>query len=93
MRKAMVILALLAGCNGAEEPGDDPGRVVDVEENACGADGYQGLLGSNIAAVTLPADLNQRIIAPGTMVTMDYIPTRLNIRTDAEGVIVEVYCG
>ena len=34
-----------------------------------------------------------RIIAPGTMVTMDYIESRLNIYTDDAGLIQRLGCG
>ena len=34
-----------------------------------------------------------RIIPPGTAVTMDYIPDRLNLEVDDQGLITRVYCG
>ena len=34
-----------------------------------------------------------RVIAPGMAVTMDYSPARLNLETDAAGVISRAYCG
>ncbi|CUH23684.1 Peptidase inhibitor I78 family protein [Jannaschia seosinensis] len=83
MRRMMVILLMLGACNEATGKSGDE----------CGADGYRGLVGANIAAVTLPAELNDRVIGPDTMVTMDYDPTRLNIRVDEDGRIVELYCG
>ncbi len=61
--------------------------------DACGASGYQTLVGVNVAAVTLPADLKHRIIRPGDVVTQDYRAGRLNIRTDENGQIVSVSCG
>ncbi len=59
----------------------------------CGAGDYQSLVGSSIAAVTLPADLNHRVIGPDDAYTMDYRPDRLNIYTDEDGIITEVKCG
>lgn len=61
--------------------------------DACGASGYQSLVGRPLAAVTLPADVNTRVIEPDSAVTLDYKPERLNIRLNEEGRIVEVYCG
>ena len=82
--RPLLLLPLLAACApGGALPGPD----------ACGASGYRGLVGQPLAAVTLPAALNDRVIRPGTPVTMDYDPTRLNLRLDAEGVIVAVDCG
>ena len=34
-----------------------------------------------------------RVIAPGSLITMDYLPTRLNIETNAAGLIVAIRCG
>ena len=62
-------------------------------EDACGAAGYQAIVGSPLAAVTLPADLGARIIEPGAAVTMDYNPERLNIEVDTDGRITRVSCG
>jgi hypothetical protein len=72
----------LAGC-----------QAVDDAPDACGAERYGSLIGTPVAAVTLPADLDFRIIGPDDVVTMDYDPTRLNLRTDAGGTIVAVDCG
>ncbi|WP_421749836.1 I78 family peptidase inhibitor [Cognatishimia sp.] len=34
-----------------------------------------------------------RILKPGMMMTMDHIPTRLNLITDDDGVITRWHCG
>ncbi|MDY0957429.1 I78 family peptidase inhibitor [Sphingomonas sp. CFBP8993] len=34
-----------------------------------------------------------RVIAPGTVVTMDYRPDRLNIETDDQGRVTRLRCG
>jgi hypothetical protein len=59
----------------------------------CHAADYQSLVGSNIAAVTLPADLNHRVIRPGDTVTEEFNAERLSIYTDEAGVITEAKCG
>ena len=61
--------------------------------DACSAADYQSLTGARLAAVTLPADLNIRIIGPGQVVTTDYDAERLNIDVDVVGNIIRVYCG
>ncbi|MEM7491111.1 MAG: I78 family peptidase inhibitor [Pseudomonadota bacterium] len=81
---AVMGMVALAACRPAEEPGG---------EDACGAAGYGSLVGTNIAAVSLPASLNHRVIGPDTAVTMDFIAERLNIRVDGDGVITELDCG
>ncbi|MEJ6394255.1 I78 family peptidase inhibitor [Gymnodinialimonas sp. 2305UL16-5] len=70
---------ILAGCQG--------------EADTCNSAGYSSLVGSNIAAVTLPADLNMRIIGPDDLVTTDFAPERLNIEVDATGTIQRLTCG
>ncbi|SFO93257.1 I78 family peptidase inhibitor [Tranquillimonas alkanivorans] len=80
-------LAALTGCAPMDEASGPTG------EGSCGADGYGSLVGAQLAAVTMPADLNARIIGPDTMVTQDYQPGRLNIVVDEDGYITRVYCG
>lgn len=82
-----VILAcvlMVGGCVVTKQP--DP--------NACGASGMQNLIGKDddvLAAFTLPQ--GTRFIYPGTPVTEDYRPDRLNIDIDQSGVITGVWCG
>lgn len=34
-----------------------------------------------------------RILGPNSMATMDYSPERINVRTDEDGVVLDVTCG
>lgn len=61
--------------------------------DTCGADDYAGLVGTPIAAVTLPAELGARVIGPGDVVTTDFVPERLNIEVDEDGVVTGLRCG
>jgi Peptidase inhibitor I78 family len=64
------------------------------EQNACGAAGMQYLVGQDddvLAATTLPR--GTRLLYPGTPVTEDYSPGRLNIDIDQSGAITGVWCG
>lgn len=83
MGKAALLLVLaLSAC------------VAVPEENACGAAGMQDLVGQEddvLAAMTLPQ--GTRFIYPGTAVTEDYSPARLNIDIDQFGRITGVWCG
>ncbi len=83
---ALFALPLIA-CGTATNT--DPAPAAD----ACGASGYQSLIGANIAAVTLPAELNHRVIGPNDAYTEDHVPSRLNIFTDENGAIITVRCG
>lgn len=86
MRAVLAVAALVvAGCDG--------GAIQAGPEDACNAGGYAGLVGSDLAAVTLPAALNDRVLGPGDVATLDYDPTRLNIRVDAENRVLSLDCG
>ena len=74
------ILALVSACQSETASG-------------CGAEDYGWLVGQQLAAVTLPADLGARIVGPDSIVTTDFRPDRLNISVDGSGVIDRVYCG
>lgn len=44
----------------------------------------------------LPAEFtggNVRVIGPNMAVTMDYVPSRLNILTDEDGIVQKAHCG
>lgn len=85
MRRVPILLAAgLAACT-ASPP--------DPSAPACGADGYQSLVGRPLAAVSLPADLPQRVIRPGEIVTMEYRADRLTIDVDESGTVTSVRCG
>ncbi|MCA0961678.1 I78 family peptidase inhibitor [Salipiger bermudensis] len=84
----MALAALpLSACIADETPGAaDP-------TDTCGRTGYSSLVGSNIAAVSLPADKTIRVLEEGQPATMDYLEQRLNIETDEDGIILRLYCG
>ena len=79
---AATVLACLALAACAEE-----------EPVPCPAPDYESLVGTNIAAVTLPADLETRIYEEGSALTQDFRPERMNIETDSAGRILRLWCG
>jgi hypothetical protein len=83
--RATVTLALLALL---------PACVQAQPEDACGASGFQGLIGQTGEIARLIAlDQPMRVIEPGMAVTMDYRPDRINFELDQEGRIATVRCG
>lgn len=83
MKRLLAVLAL-AGCT----------EVIAAPEDLCGRAEVEGLVGENLAAVTMPTREGPvRVIKPGQMVTMDYKPSRLNIDVDDAGTITRVWCG
>lgn len=86
-RLTAVVLALTMIASGCVP-------VSGPEPETCGAEGMQDLVGQDkavFAAMTLP--MGTRIIPPGTAITEDYSPTRLNIDLDDKGRITRVWCG
>ena len=61
-------------------------------QDTCGAAQYRAMVGSQLAAVTFPADAGIRIIQPDTVVTQDFRADRINVIVDAGGVITSVEC-
>ena len=84
--------SLTAACDRIPSVPGLGGSDVDPTD-PCGAQGYTSLLGANLAAVTLPADLNDRVLRPGDLATADYDPSRLNIELDDSGTIIGLSCG
>jgi hypothetical protein len=80
---------MLAGC--AAPRVDAPGRD---DPQGCGAGRLAGWVGQPVSALDeqyLPASV--RILAPGTPVTEDYSPSRLNVDVDAARIITGFHCG
>ena len=87
MKNSVSVTAILAlaACAGTQQGPAAP--------DACGASDYQGLVGAQLAAVTLPAGLNMDIIAYGAEPPSPADPARVLLQLDAEGRISRVYCG
>lgn len=83
---AIVSLLALSACVAAP-PAPDP-------ETACGAAGFQGLVGqSGQIARMLVLHQPLRVIPPHSAVTMDYRPERINFELDGADRIAAVRCG
>jgi len=97
MRIFLFVVALgLTGCMPDQEQSEDTSAKVDTPPNLageCPADTLQGLIGQTYAEDLIDYDGRIRVIPPGSAVTMDFLPGRLNISTDADGVIRRITCG
>ena len=93
----LTMLVTVSACAAVQDPDVAPPPDVLIlkptKEDPCGARAYQELVGTNLAAVTMPDDLNARTIRPGQFVTMEYIASRMNIHVDEDGAIQRVTCG
>ena len=83
----LVLSGLLLGA--CQSHGADPASIDD----GCGAGRYQHLLGTLVSETDFSGIDDVRIIPPGTAVTLDYRPDRLNVETDAKGIITRIACG
>jgi len=108
MRKLMITACLLAlaACGQtttpaattetpvAEAPITTPTNAAEATAaDTCGAAAHQALIGtpaSEIDLATYPA--GTRIVTPETMVTQDFVPTRLNITTGTDGNVASLNC-
>lgn len=88
----IVVLAGVVSCQFTpNRPQDTPAKNV---KDACGASALQVLVGMRASEIDLKDHKGDvRIIGPDTAVTMDYVPERLNISTDANGAIKRITCG
>lgn len=89
LRSALFLTALLSLGACVVIPVEPP-----VQENACGAADLQYLVGGSARVLErMRFGTDVRIIRPGTAVTMDYSPARLNIVIDDFETVTRVYCG
>jgi hypothetical protein len=98
IRASLFVLALSAAAcapPASETPPETPTpqtREEATAQDSCGAAQYRSMIGSNLAAVTFPADAGIRVIQPDSMVTQDFRPDRLNVIVDANGLITALEC-
>ncbi|MCQ0970918.1 I78 family peptidase inhibitor [Paracoccus sp. TK19116] len=69
--------------------GSDPSAGPDT----CGAAAYQGYVGQQSPAITVPPGTDYRSYRTGDPVTMDFNENRINFEYDRQGVLVKVSCG
>ena len=91
MRLAILGLLALAACSGASPP--QKGTAMQ-NEMICGAQGLAHLVGQPADSFDFGTlDVDVRILPPGSMMTMDHRPDRLNVDLDDAGVITRLWCG
>lgn len=99
-RTAIGGLALMTmACTATPPPEDDHVPVHGDTGYICDADPAQSLVGQvassglGARALELTGARSLRWIPPGTAVTMDYRPDRLNIELDAQNRVTALRCG
>ena len=79
---------------GQIAPVAGPSTAAAAAVVTCAGTDILALVGQNVAQ--LPASgtwSTVRILKPGSMATMDYSPTRLNVNVDTSGKILSISCG
>ncbi|MEL6838134.1 MAG: I78 family peptidase inhibitor [Pseudomonadota bacterium] len=86
--KRLSFLLLLAACSPAPTP------LPPTLEDTCGARDYANLIGQDVTSLEKVLILGPvRVIRPGDMVTMDFLPDRINFGIDRDEKVIEVSCG
>lgn len=105
MKHLIIALSLTAIAACAETPtSDQDQKVSDTFEQIrnsrtapkgdCPFEPIQPFVGQHVSVLEKVMLLGQvRVIRPGQMVTMDYMPTRLNIELDKHDAISRLRCG
>jgi len=92
MKRVLVLLALGACAQIPVNP--TPDRPVMSQPDTCGQARIADLIGQPATTLERREVLDAvRIIRPGTAVTKDDRPTRLNIDISADGIILRSWCG
>ncbi len=94
-RLALCFLGLgLAACAPAIEPPELPPLPTPEELASCGGDLMLDQIGQPASTADFSAAKDDvRILAPGSIMTMDQGPRRLNVDLDDTGLIARLWCG
>lgn len=90
--RAVLAVALLVGCAPATETGPNE-AALDPDRHVCLSSEDGGFLWRLPWGKRPDPDRTVRYLPPGAMMTMDYRPDRLNVRTDETGAVRELFCG
>lgn len=99
MMRVMSLALLLAACARPEAPAPTPGPAPGPAAGVrCDANAAQALVGQPADAVIAQAQRlsGARVVRryrTGDPLTMDLRPDRLDVETDAAGVVVKLGCG
>lgn len=96
----LTVMLGLAACGPEQGAGSgtppNPTNTSGLEErlpDTCKLANYQNQVGQRLSASTLPVGVNARIVRPGTILTQEYVASRVNFHVDEAGVITKVICG
>lgn len=89
MVRILTAALICLGLTGCIDPQD-----AQPPRTACGAETLQHLIGTQVTEQDFSNSAAAvRILPPGSMMTMDHRPDRLNVEHDVGGVITRIWCG
>ncbi len=94
-----IALVALTGCAATPTPpsagGPPPGGSFPTGlDNTCDGERYGTLVGQDATVLERVMILGQvRVVRPGSVVTQDYRPERMNFNIGADGRIASITCG
>ena len=93
----MLLVPPMAACASpppaVEAPSGPNAALPTPSRDTCGASMYGELIGKPIDGPGVPGESRlNRLVRPGTQVTMDDIAQRMNIEADAAGAIERITC-
>jgi hypothetical protein len=92
MKKLIPLLGLAACVATPQPPIANP--VPDGLDDTCHARAYTGLINQDATALEKVLLLGQvRVIRPGSVVTQDYRPERINFHVNTSNRIDQITCG
>lgn len=92
MKTSVLVASLFSAVTLAACVAEDT-YVTEMNPDACGASNHQNLIGQNRSALSrINFKVPVRVLEPGSVMTMDYISSRLNVELDESGKIVRLYC-
>lgn len=96
MKKLIALLALAACTSTPALQTNTPvgDRLPTGMDDTCGAKRYHTLLDQDATALERILILGQvRIVRPGTILTQDYRPERMNFHVGDNGKVIKISCG
>jgi hypothetical protein len=91
----MLAILALVGCTTTQAPPPSgPGFPADPSGDTCRSAQHAALIGQSEAAIGAAGVTEPyRVLKPGSVVTQDYSPARLNIHMNTAGTITRLTCG
>lgn len=72
---------------------EEPAAAPVMETASCAFSDWVGQSAQDVKKLVEATDRSFRMLPPGSAMTMDYRPDRINIELDDNNIVVRVFCG